>query len=58
MEKEIWKEIDGDYFISNLGRIKSFKRYREGKIFNISQQTISRIKNNKIWNHVNLEEAI
>jgi len=32
---ETWKEIDGyngDYLISNLGRIKSFKRYKCGKI--------------------------
>jgi len=31
MKKEIWKEIeghDGDYFISNYGRVKSFKKCR------------------------------
>lgn len=30
LENEIWKEIEeynGDYFISNIGRIKSFKKY-------------------------------
>jgi len=30
LDEEIWKQIcgfDGDYYISNLGRIKSFKRY-------------------------------
>jgi len=30
LDGEIWKEIegyDGDYFVSNLGRVKSFKRY-------------------------------
>jgi len=35
LDGEIWKEIegyDGDYFVSNLGRVKSFKRYKEGKI--------------------------
>jgi len=29
---EIWKEIegfDGDYFVSNYGRVKSFKRYKK-----------------------------
>ena len=28
---EIWKEIngfDGDYFVSNLGKIKRFERYK------------------------------
>lgn len=33
--KEIWKNIDGygqDYQVSNYGRIKSFKRYKEGKL--------------------------
>jgi len=32
---EIWKKIEeynGDYYVSNLGRVKSFKRYKEGKI--------------------------
>jgi len=35
LENETWKEIcgyNGDYFVSNLGRIKSFKRCKEGKI--------------------------
>jgi len=35
LDDEIWKEIEeygGDYQISNLGRVKSFKRYKEGKI--------------------------
>ena len=31
---EIWKDIDGfnDYQISNFGNVKSFKRYKDGKI--------------------------
>jgi len=35
LENEIWKDIkeyDGDYQISNFARIKSFKRYKNGKI--------------------------
>ena len=35
---EIWKEIDGydgDYFVSNFGRVKSFKIYKEGEILKI-----------------------
>ena len=34
---EIWKDVsgyEGLYQISNLGNIKSFKRYKEGKILN------------------------
>ena len=32
---EVWKEVggfDGDYEVSNYGRVKSFKRYKKGKI--------------------------
>lgn len=32
---EIWKDVsgyEGLYQISNLGNIKSFKRYKEGKV--------------------------
>lgn len=35
MEKEIWKDIDGYngvYKISNLGRVKSYNRYKDGII--------------------------
>lgn len=33
---EIWKQIEKfpDYEVSNLGRVKSFKRYKNGKILN------------------------
>ena len=35
---EEWKEIEGfeGYHISNLGRVKSFKRYAEGKIMSLN----------------------
>lgn len=35
---EEWKEIEGfeEYHISNLGRVKSFKRYTEGKIMSLN----------------------
>ncbi len=34
LDGEVWKVIEDfpDYQVSNLGRIKSFKRYKEGKI--------------------------
>ena len=37
--EEIWKEIDGydgKYFISNLGRVKSFQREKSGKLLALS----------------------
>lgn len=46
-ENEIWKNIegyDGMYQISNFGRIKSFKKYK--------QVTVSSIKRGKIWSYV------
>jgi len=58
---EIWKEIEGyngDYFISNLGRVKSFKRYKCGKILknlkNINGYYNIYLykKNNKILNYI------
>lgn len=39
---EIWKDIDGFdglYQISNHGRVKSFKRYREGRILKPARYT-------------------
>lgn len=41
--KEEWKDIDGyngDYQISNHGRIMSFKHKKEGKIRNLGNNTI------------------
>ena len=35
LESEIWKEIEGYgglYFVSSLGRVKSFKQYKDGRI--------------------------
>lgn len=40
MEEEIWKELpgyEGFYEVSNLGRVKSFKRYKKGKVLNLSK---------------------
>ncbi len=37
--EEIWKDIkgyEGDYQVSNFGRAKSYKRYKEGKIMKSS----------------------
>lgn len=36
--EEIWKEVEGhkNYFISNLGRVKSTKRYPEGRILKLN----------------------
>jgi len=56
LDKEIWKNIDGydgDYFISNFGRIKSFKRYLEGKILNLHKNNygyfrVSLYRNKKV----------
>ena len=38
---EVWKDIkgfEGIYQISNYGRIKSFKQYKEGKILKLSNK--------------------
>ncbi|MED3552519.1 NUMOD4 domain-containing protein [Cytobacillus praedii] len=35
MEQEIWKDVpnyDGDYKVSNFGKVKSFKHKKEGKL--------------------------
>jgi len=47
--KEIWKTIEDfpDYEVSNLGRVKSFKKYKEGKILKPQ-------KNNGGYLYVNL----
>ena len=40
LDGEIWKEIEeynGDYFISNFGRVKSFKKDKEGGILKFSE---------------------
>ncbi len=41
INNEIWKVIEDfpDYLISNLGRVKSFKRYKNGKILKPSKNT-------------------
>lgn len=42
MEKEIWKDVEGwegIYAISNLGRLKSFKKYPEGYIMKMTNET-------------------
>jgi len=67
LDREIWKEIeeyDEDYFVSNLGRVKSFKGINErilepiennvGGKFGVKQNTVSNIKNGKTWQHLNL----
>lgn len=53
--REIWKDIEGYeglYQISNLGRVKSFKRYSEGKILKARKVTkgylqVTLLKNGK-----------
>ena len=47
--KEIWKYIEdyNDYYISNMGRVKSFKRYKNGKI-------LKQIKDRKGYYYINL----
>ena len=56
--EEIWKDIDGHiglYQISNKQRVKSLERYSANqwseiaKDYNIAFQTVSEIKNKKIW---------
>ena len=55
---EVWKDIteyEGLYQVSNIGRIKSLERYsanqwsEKAKDYNIAFQTVSEIKNKKIW---------
>jgi len=58
LDGEIWKIIKDfpDYMVSNFGRVKSFKIYKEGKILKqnkFSNTTISDIKNRKRWKHIN-----
>lgn len=46
MDNEIWKDIngyEGIYQVSNFGNIKRLM---------VCQQTISDIKNNKTWKHI------
>jgi len=54
MIDEIWKDIpgyEGFYQISNKGRVKSFKKI--AKQFNVSYETINRIKKNQTFKDVN-----
>jgi len=55
---EIWKTIRKypDYQASNFGRIKSlkfgFKNKEISRIYNVSPETISSIKNKRSWKHI------
>jgi len=52
LENEIWKEIEGcnrDYFISNLGRVKSFKRCR-----GINERVLIQSKDSNGYFQINL----
>jgi predicted XRE-type DNA-binding protein len=57
LENEVWKTIEDypDYQVSNLGRVKSFKRYKEGRILRQNKDSsgyfyIVLCKNRKVKN--------
>lgn len=62
LDGEIWKDIEeynGEYQVSNLGRIKSFKQYKKGKILDLSERNkylrIGLCKNGKrTTKHINI----
>jgi len=52
--EEIWKDIkgyEGDYQVSSFGRVKSIKRYKEGKILQNKKEKDGYLRNTLFFNN-------